>query len=427
MTLRRNHILAGLGALVLAWIVPEREPVVSALTGEALPGVSLELSFGYLVLGPILGTLDYLTVLTVPQHVTVLVGLFLAYGLWRIVRRRDRRGIPMRVLVETGSFAAFFLVVLGFYGGGVLAPRPMAKLVVDDPDTVVVDFHSHTNASHDGRWDFDAERNRAWHRGAGFHVAYITDHDSIAPAYRALERNPARAGDDTVLLPGREVVYAGQHVIAFGPVDPRTGEGEWLPDPAAPAAPHAVDGEEEPARWCEGWPVLIQTIPNDLSRVPVPACTARGGGVEAIQLIDGDPRGLAQSDLEFERILAIADSLDIVLVSASNLHGWGSTAASWNLMRIPGWRDMAPEEVGAVIERMVRFGGRDAVEVVTYRRPSAATASGRATLGAALSLPTHFIGLRSKAERTSWLVWLALVMLVAGALKRRRERSGLLG
>lgn len=149
--------------------------------------------------------------------------------------------------------------------------------------------------------------------------------------------------------------------------------------------------------------------------------------MEAIQLIDGDPRGLAQSDLEFERILAIADSLDIVLVSASNLHGWGSTAASWNLMRIPGWREMTPEEVGAVIEHMIRFEGRDAVEVVTYRRPSAATATGRATLSAAVSLPTHFIGLRSKAERISWLVWIALVMVAAGALKRRRERSRLLG
>ena len=56
-----------------------------------------------------------------------------------------------------------------------------------------------------------------------------------------------------------------------------------------------------PARWCEGWPVLIQTIPNDLGRVPVPACTADGAGVEAIELLDGDPRGLEQSDRERAR------------------------------------------------------------------------------------------------------------------------------
>lgn len=419
-------MLGALAVLVLAYAVPVRHPVVSALTGQVLSGVSLELPLGYLALAPVLGLLDYLTMLTVPQHVTVLVTVLLAFGAWRLVRTRAPHGVPARIATEAGALAGSLIALIGFYGGGVLAPRPMAELVVEDPDLVVVDFHSHTNASHDGRWDFDAERNRSWHRGAGFHVAYVTDHDSIGPAHRAFQRNPARAGDDTVLLPGREVVYAGQHVIALGDVDPRLGDGGWMPDPDAPAGPHAVEDQERPARWCAGWPVLIQTIPNDLGRVPVPACTPRGAGVEAIQLIDGDPRGLAQSDLEFERILSIADSLDIVLVSASNLHGWGSTAASWNLMRIAGWRDMTPGEVGATIERMVRHGGRDAVEVVTYRRPSIGTAGGVATLGASVSLPVHFIGSRSRAERISWLIWVGLGLAVATLLERRK-RSRLLG
>lgn len=420
-------MFGALAAAILAFALPVRDPVVSALTGDAVPGVALELSLGYLAVAPALGLLDYLTVLTVPQHVTVLVSIFVAFGAWRVVRTRRPRGLPLRLLIETGALAGFLVALGGFYGFGVLGPRPMAKLVVDDPDVVVVDFHSHTSASHDGRWDFDAERNRDWHRGAGFHVAYVTDHDSIAPAYRAFERNPVRTGDGTVLLPGREVVYAGHHVIVLGGVDPRMGGGEWLPDPGAPSGPHPIEGDERPARWCEGWPVLIQTIPNDLSRVPVPACSPAGGGVEAIQLIDGDPRGLAQSALEFDRILAIADSLDIVLVSASNLHGWGSTAASWNLMRIEGWRDMTPGEVGAVIEDMVRHGGRDAVEVVAYRRPAIGTAGGMAMLGASVSLPAQFIGSRSRAERLSWLFWIAAVLGVGGLLDRRRRRSRLLG
>lgn len=417
----RVFVVIGTALFGAALLLPERTPVVSALTGAPVPGVALEHSLGYLVLAPLFGVMDYLTVLTVPQHVTWLVGVFLAFGVWRVARRRTPRGWVARGLIEGGALVGFTVVLAAFVAAGALAYRPMAALVVDDPDIVVVDFHSHTRGSHDGRWDFTAERNRNWHRGVGTHVAFIADHDSVAPVLRAMERNPRRAGDDTVVLPAREFVWAGQHVVALGTVDPRTAPDAWRPDPEAPPAPHAV-GEDlrMSTRWCHGWPVLIQTIPNDLARVPVPSCGPDGAGVEAIELLDGDPRGLLQSDVERERILAIADSLDLVLVSASNLHGWGAAAASWNLLRIPGWRDMTPEAVGARIEAMLRFGGRDAVEVVAYRRPSMAGDGRMAALGATVSLPVHFAAQRSRAERLSWLVWMALALTVGLALERRR-------
>jgi hypothetical protein len=416
----RVFVVLGAALSGAALLFPERAPVVSALTGAPVEGVALEHSFGYLVLAPVFGAMDYLTVLTVPQHVSWLVGLFLAFGAWRLVRRRAKRGWAKRVLIEGGALVGFVVALAAFIAAGALAYRPMARLVVDDPDIVVVDFHSHTRASHDGRWDFTAERNRSWHRGVGTHVAFIADHDSVAPVLRAMTRNPRRAGDGTVVLPAREFVYAGQHVVALGTVDPRTATDAWRPDPGAPPAPHAVGGDDAGRRWCDGWPVLIQTIPNDLGRVPVPFCGPDGAGVEAIELLDGDPRGLLQSDVERERILAIADSLGLALVSASNLHGWGAAAASWNLLRIPGWRDMTPEAVGARIESMLRFGGPDAVEVVAYRRPSMADGARMAALGATVSLPVHFAAQRSRAERVSWLVWMALALAGARVLERRR-------
>jgi len=411
----RRFVTPGLIALaaLAALAIPERAAVVSALTGEPLQGVGLEHSWSYLLLAPALGIFDFLTVLTVDQHVTVLFSVVVLYVLWRVARPRTRRSLPVRALVEAGATVAFVLALAGFYATGVLAYRPMARLVVDDPDVVVVDFHSHTRASHDGRWDFSTERNRAWHRGAGFHVAYIADHDSVGPALRGLARNPERAGEGTVVLVGREVVYAGQHVAVLGTVDPREGDGAWRPDPAAPDA-----------RWCEGWPVLIQTIPNDLGRVPVPVCTGRGGGVEAIELLDGDPRGLAQSDREWAHIMRLADSLDVALVSSSNLHGWGSTAVSWNLVRIPGWRDMTPEEVGDRIEHMIRHERREALDVVTYRRPGPAGEGRMAAVGSSFALPTHFVTLRTRPERLAWLAWITLTIVAGRALARRRDGAG---
>ncbi len=402
----KPYFVAGLLALALA--LPPRPSVVSALTGEPLAGVVLHLPVAYVLLAPLCGVFDYLTVLTPAQHAAVL-GTLLAFFLgWRLLRRRRRRGPLRRAAIEIGAALGFLAAVFGFYAFGILGPHPMARLVVDDPDVVVVDFHSHTLSSHDGRKTFTAERNRAWHRGAGYDVAYITDHDSIRAAIEAERHNPARAGDGTVILPGREVVYAGQHVAVLGPVDPRLG----------PAA--GTGGVPDPATPCAGWPVLIQTIPNNLGNLPAAECTEKGAGVRAIELVDGDPRGLAQGERERARILHLADSLDIAVVAVTNLHGWGRTAPGWSLVTVPGWRAMSPEEVGARIEDALRHGGRDAVQVVSVRRPS------RPLVGvgvAALPVVTlaDFVARRSRAERLSWLAWIALAVVFGRAWRRSRR------
>ena len=49
----------------------------------------------------------------------------------------------------------------------------MARLRVGDPDVLVVDFHSHTEASHDGRRGFTDADDRAWHHDAGFDAREI--------------------------------------------------------------------------------------------------------------------------------------------------------------------------------------------------------------------------------------------------------------
>lgn len=402
----KPYLVAGLVILSLA--LPSRPSVVSALTGEPLAGVTLHLPPAYVLLAPLCGVIDYLTVLTPMQHAAVLGTLLAIFLGWRLLRRRRSRGLLRRVAIETGATVGFLGAVFGFYAFGILGPHPMARLVVDDPDVVVVDFHSHTLSSHDGRKSFTAERNRAWHREAGYDVVWITDHDSIRAAIEAARHNPARAGDGTVVLPGREVRYVGQHVAVLGSLDPRLG----------PAA--GTGGVVDPGAPCTGWPVLIQTIPNNLDNIPPAECTAKGAGVRAIELVDGDPRGLAQGERERARILHLADSLDIALVAVSNLHGWGRTAPGWSLVTVPGWRAMSPEEVGVRIVDVLRTKGRDAVQVVSVRRPSRPLEGVGA---AALPVVTFldFVARRSRAERLSWLAWLSLAVVVGVARRARRR------
>ena len=391
--------------LVAALAVPVVSPVVSVVTGRPVPGVTLVHPIAYLLLAPICGVLDALTALSVSQHIAFLVltlSLFVLWRLFRLWRPRRRRGFLLTGLVELGVAALFLTTLVGIYAIGVLVPRPMAQLHVDDPDVVVIDFHSHTLSSHDGRKSFTAERNRAWHRGGGFDVAYITDHDSIRAALEAEKRNPRRAGDGTVLLAGREVVYRDIHVTTIGTFDPRTRTSTSEP--------------------CGPWPVVVGTIPANLSHVPVAECPDHGGGLSAIELLDGAPKGLEEGDRQRARILAIADSLDLAVVASSDNHGWGSTAVGWSLMRIPGWRDMTPGQLNDAIVRTIRTEGRHAVDVVALRRPPETRIGLWASLGPLL-LPQSFVSRLSRAERMAWLAWIALALWLSARRSRRRRET----
>ena len=374
-------------------------PVVDALTGEVVSDASFRLSPGYLALAPVMGVLDHLSILTDRQHVAVLLAIAVTYLAVRVTARLRRKSSGKGLVREAGLGIAVLLAVLAFYAFGVLGMRPMVALESHDPDIVIVDFHTHTDASHDGRPGFDAAARREWHRSAGFDLAYLSDHDNLDAAEALLRPNPDLAGDGLSFLPGVEVRYRNQHVVVLGRADPNRG---------IPA------GEE--------WPTLIQTIPNNLSRVPLPT-RGKLGGVHAIELLDADPRGLRQSVEERDLILQIADSLDLTLVSGTNHHGWGRTAPSWNLIRVPGWQEMRPEELGAEIEALVRSGGTDRIQIAERRRlPLYATRE--PLVVEALTAPrlaVHILRSLTFPERLAWLPWIAAcVFLIA----RRRPAGG---
>jgi hypothetical protein len=244
--------------------------------GSAGDQMRLVHPLGYLVLAPACAVMDALTLLSVRQTLALLASLALLYAVWRVARR-NRSGSLVRCVAREALLAVGALgIVVAVYAVAILAPRPMAALALDDPDLVAVDFHSHTSASHDGRAGFTARANRAWHRSAGFDVAYITDHKTYEAAEEAARANPARAGDGVVLLSGVEFVHEHNHLNAIGA--DRTNF-TWVPrdqrDSTALVRYAAAPD-----------PVLIQTVPDHLALTPAPSAGGRGG-VLASELSDG--------------------------------------------------------------------------------------------------------------------------------------------
>jgi hypothetical protein len=402
-------------ALSAAWAI---DPIRDGATRGTLSEATLDRSSAYLLLAPISAVLDTITLLSVRQHIALVVTLVLAWALWWWWSRRelDLAVTARRRAVLIASRVGIALVLLvGLYVVAVLVPRPMASLQTSSPSVIVVDFHAHTKYSHDGRWNWEPEDVRRWHRKAGFDVAYISDHRSFDGAREGWANNPTQAGTETLLLPAIEVVWQGEHVNVL--------DADRMYRGILDAALRDVDNEAlRLASLVPGnEPVLIETIPGDLSKV-VAAKGSGTPGVRAIELVDGAPRGLTQSRLQRARILGIADSANLALVAGSDHHGWGHAAAAWTLLVLPGWRAAPPEDVSRAIAATLRAGGRGATKVAERY---VADTDDAALLPFTVPLVTWgMFRTLSLDERVVWLAWIAALLMLSRVRGMRRRRAG---
>ena len=410
--------LLAVAVLVVASVPLATPPLNDAENGGRVPFAELAHSISYLAAAPLFGVWDTLSLLTLSQHYAVLATLAALYLLLRVRAPKGARSLHRGVAVEAVRAAGSLACLFGFYAAGLLLPRPMVGLRVTDPDLVTIDFHSHTNNSHDGWSLFTAPRNRAWHEAGGFDAAYVTDHYTWAGFDDARPANPDRVGERTTLLSGAEIRIHRRPTNVLG--DRRRYQFALDSDSVQ------MEADSLAARYERGGqrPTLLYTMPGELGFV-VPFTDEQPFGVIGIELNDGSPRGLEQVKAERPEILALADSADLAIIAASNLHGWGRTVAAWSIMRIPGWQEMSPEGLGDVIEAELHSKRRAAVSVVERSLPYH---GGSRTL-LALTLPwlvwEHFRMLGT-AERASWLFWLGLLGVVrASRLRRGRGRHSL--
>jgi hypothetical protein len=384
-----------------------RVPAVQdASTHLASNGATLEPPSSYVITSPLSRVLDALTLLSNPQSIATVCTIAFLVIVWLAMSptRKNARWWITRIAV--------LVVILALIEASVaFLPRPMAKLVVRDPNIVVVDFHSHTGASHDVRKSFTVEDNRDWHANGGFNAAWVTDHVKFDGAVAGRSTNPRRAGDGVSILTGVEGRYHKiMSTIMLGLDEKDTAllntRGNLLPGQTARGS----------------GPYTIVALPNrNLDSVTVASLDSIPH-FAAIELIDAAPRGLGQFDREETRVRDLARRLHLTLVAASNNHGFGRAVAAWNLVSIRGWRDLTPDQLAVSVENGMRT---TPPQVVMRTRPRTYAAS------IAFTLPLivyQTLGSLTLAERASWLVWIWVVALVAaqGLSPQRRavRRAG---
>ena len=288
--------------------------------GAAQPTLKLATPALYLLFAPLFTLWDGASMLSMERLKGFLLGLALLYLGWRI---RHLLGSPRRSwLKELGVLAGSTLLLLTFIAAGALWHRPMRSLTGVVPGDIVVDFHSHTNLSHDVRntvmRGYDREANRRWHRRAGFDAVFVTDHNLVS--------HGSRAGVPT-LCPGIEVSAWRAHIVLLGdtlPVDQNRFNGSL-------AALLTLLQVSDTAYGALSLASLPEYRRNHWGRLD----TLVAAGIDGFEIVNASPKANELSRAERDTVIALARTSNRFVAGVSDSHGWGATSMVWNLVAVP--------------------------------------------------------------------------------------------
>ena len=386
--LRRHPVAIALVVLLLATAIHPLSPLIDAVTSSTPVDVDLERPVTYVLFAPLSNTLDALTFLSQPRAEWALVIWILALAAWGALRRSEtpltwRRRIT-RALVGPGV-----LVLLAV--ATVLLPRPVPRLTTEGTvGGTVIDYHAHTNASHDGRPGWTLAKLAQWHERQGFQATYVTDHNVIYD--RSL---PVPEGTSISLLPGVEWSVYRQHVVAIGRVEalPRDSFGESTARMVRMFAVIEHQGGLSIASLPEYWRYHEEELGAFVR-----------GGVDGFEIVNCAPKALGFPPDLRRQVVALAASHDLVVVGASDNHGWGQVTCVWNVSQ-PGAQGFHTNRV--------------------FARPLALVQGDRQAWTAPVTQPWFMLRSLTWAERASWLTWVVIILLYRALPRREGQAAGL--
>ena len=399
------RIPLALSVALLAARLVAAPPLVDPLGGPVPTGLQLKAPALYLVFGPLFSVWDGASMLSMNRLHGFLLGTALLYLVWRLARLTRSRNRPLRPLRELGVLGTSLVAFAVFLALGILWHRPMLALGGAGPDRAVVDFHSHTNVSHDVRGTlmsgYDVRANLAWHRRAGFDAVFVTDHNTIAP--------PTPTGGVPLRCPGIEVSAWRAHIVLLGdtlPVDrdpySRDWDGLTRLLTVADSVYHARSVASLPEYEQNHWERLDSLV---------------AAGLDGFEIVNASPKANELSRARRDSVVALARRTGRFVVGVSDHHGWGATSMVWNLVPAPGWRTNPPALCDRILARMDQ--GVTSVQIIERHRlradspwPSLLTPIG--------VLWETWRGMTAPLV-VSWLIWIWGIPLLPAARRGRRR------
>jgi hypothetical protein len=397
-----------LSAAVILAQIAHIEPLIDVARGSVPPDVHLRWPITHILLAPFTLTADWLNGGSRRDLETFFVWLLVGYVLVRLMRRRANEKTGW-LRSEAVSAACLLLSCCLFVWWGARWNRPIPRLVASDSALVVVDVHSHTSMSHDGRKGFGSAQNAWWHARAGFDAAFVTDHNVVGAAR---QWRIDGAGRPPRLLPGEELSLNGLHVVVLG-TDSLIANKPW--DGSFDSSLALLDSLSRLAPPASR-PYLIASLPEfwehhwgrDLGRLVA-------AGVRGFEVWTTSPKAMDFSPDDRATLIARAMSTQLALFGATDMHGVGNTASVWNVVRLPGWRALNDSSLTRALIGRFR-GAPGETRVIAMRRAEPASRLGQA-LAAPLGIVTA-LRTASRGHALSLLLWIWVPALLARVRKR---------
>ncbi len=378
--LRRHPIAIALVVLLLVTAIHPLPAVVDAITGSAPGDVDLDRPVSYVLLAPFSNVLDGLTFFSQARAEWALGVWALLLAAWGALRAGTRRQRLGRALLGPGA-----LVLLGL--ATVLLPRPVPRLTTGDATSTILDYHAHTQASHDGRPGWTLSDLADWHARQGFEASYVTDHNVIFDGSLPV---PSSIN----LLPGVEWSVYRQHVVAIGPVEAIVRDS--FGGSTARMLRIFAEIDKQGALSIASLPEYWEHHRDDLSALVL-------AGVDGFEIVNCAPKALSFPSSGRREVLALAASHDLLVVGASDNHGWGQVTCVWNVSQ-PGAQGYRTNRV--------------------FARPLALVQGDWLPWTAPLTQPWFMLQSLSWSERASWLTWVLIILLYRAMPRRKGQPAG---
>src|SRR3954468_818099 len=346
--------------LLLASRVSLAPPLSDPLGGPLPDSLPLSVPHLYPVLAPLFTLWDGISMLSMSRLNGFLIGLAGIFVLWRIGRHILTRP-PLKSwrtwLDEILTLLFSLGGLLAFIVAGAIWHRPMLSLSGVPWGYQVVDFHSHTAASHDvgGTWmsGYDLAANLRWHARAGFNVVFVTDHNVVSRESRAA-RERSEVGSRESRTGSRE---SGAGDRGSGAGGARLGDAGPTPCPGIEVSAwqaHIVllgdtgtINRDPYSRSLAGLLTLLRTSDSaygSLSLASLPEYrrnhwerldTLIKAGLDGFEIVNASPKANELTRPEQNRVIDLARKHDLFVLGVSDSHGWGATSMVWNLVRVP--------------------------------------------------------------------------------------------
>ncbi|MGC8494496.1 MAG: PHP domain-containing protein [Syntrophobacteraceae bacterium] len=338
---------------------------------------------------------------------SLLLWVFVGAAVWRIVKdlrvREKKSGLRVAFAgILSALIATSSLLLLLFLF--IIARVPGWRLVVNNPNEIVADLHSHTVISHDGLMSL--KTNIDLHESCGYDVEAITEH-YILTDHKPTGLNPSEARRLPGILSGVEV-HTGRRAMAIAicrNTDVNLGQ-----------TGDTTSFVKRVHSDCEGV-VLVVTLKNlkasDVAKLAE-------DGVDGFEIANCGHPGLPPALRR--QVLATCRSHGLVLVADTDWHGWTGLTRTWNVIKVPGGAALSPSRrADAVLEKLREHDSADIIPVVAEYMGEPSTA--RAVFAPFVETVRYAMEL-SPGRVISWWVWVWVVFALWIAIEKKGFRAG---